>query len=261
VAAEARKTTMPLLFRTSPRISPAEFIRVLERYQSPCAPIAQECYDIVAQNALDPAVALAFFGHESTFGTRGVATETKNWGNVRTAFRPERAIGQHPKNFAIFASWQDSLRDWCERINQRYIEERGLDTVEKAVPVYAPSFDGNVPQAYIEHVNKLVSDWMAEDQQAQPAAQQPDTSATLKDGLLAATFAGAGATYRPETAMHQYVLSELRAGRPLGNPIGEMKRVKLNGQEYVMQIFALDTIYSPVQNLTNVSRLSDLLKA
>src|SRR5687768_4205049 len=112
---------MPLTLRTTPRISEAQFRRVLDSFKSPCAPIAQECYAIVARSGLDPAVALAFFAHESVFGTRGIASETKNWGNVRTAYKPERAVGKHPKNFAIFASWQDGLQDWCERINGRYI--------------------------------------------------------------------------------------------------------------------------------------------
>jgi len=254
---------MPLTLRSAPRISAAQFKRVLEQYKSPVAPIAQECYDIVARSGLDPAVALAFFGHESVFGTRGISGEIKNWGNVRAPFKPERAVGKHPKNFAIYATWQDSLVDWCERINERYIKQRGLDTVEKAIPVYAPSFDGNVPQQYIEHVNTLVARWIEEEARQQPATSPKlpsETSAALKNDLLRETFAAAGATFRPDTAIHQYVLSELRAGRPLGSPFGEMKQVKLNGQDYVMQIFALDTLYAPVQGSSQVFRLSDLLK-
>jgi hypothetical protein len=254
---------MPLTLRSAPRISAAQFSRVLERFNSPCAPIAQECYQIIAAAGLDPAVGLAFFAHESVFGTRGKATETKNWGNVRAPFKAERAVGKHPKNFAIYATWQDGLMDWCERINERYINQRGLDTVEKAIPVYAPSFDGNVPQSYIEHVTKLVTQWIEEDGKQRPPVPvktPPDTSSALRNDLLKATFAAVGATYRPETAMHRYMLAEARAGRPLGNPVGEMKQVKLNGQDYVIQVFALDTIYSPVQRWSEVYRLSDLLK-
>lgn len=254
---------MPLTLRSAPRISQAQFNRVLENYKSPCAPFGAECYEIIAASGLDPAVALAFFGHESVFGTRGITTETKNWGNVRTPYKTERAIGKHPKNFAIYATWQDSLRDWCDRINERYIQQRGLDTVEKVVPVYAPSFDGNVPQTYIEHVNKLVAEWIAEDTKNKPAnvAKLPaDSSAALRTELLRASFAAVGATFRPESAIHRYMLNEARAGRPLGNPLADMQRVKLNGQDYVMQVFALDTLYSPVDRWTEIYRLSDLLK-
>src|SRR5918998_179415 len=102
---------MSLTFQVAPRISVAQFAAVLDKYGSPCAPIAQECYEIITSSGIDPAVALAFFGRESVFGTRGITPDIKNWGNVRLAFKPERAIGQHPKNFAIYATWQDGLRD------------------------------------------------------------------------------------------------------------------------------------------------------
>lgn len=104
---------MSLTFRSQPRISRELFTRVLERYGSPCAAQGGECYDIICSYGLDPAVALGFFGHESVFGTRGVAVETLNWGNVRTPVRVERVTGTHPRNFAIFRSWQDGLRDWA----------------------------------------------------------------------------------------------------------------------------------------------------
>lgn len=250
---------MALTFRNSPRISQAQFVRVLERYGSPCASIGAECYTIISSYGLDPAVALAFFGHESVFGTRGVAVETRNWGNVRAPVKAERTIGMHPRHFAIFRSWQDGLRDWCERINERYIDQKGLDTVEKAVPVYAPSTDGNNEAAYINHVTKLVADWIAADTPPQP---QPVPSTTaLRDALIQASFAAAGATVHPEQAFHQFMLSELRAGRPLGNPLAGQQQITVNGQAYVIQVFALDTIYSPVPRWSEVGRLSDLLKS
>lgn len=248
---------MAVTFRSQPRISQAQFVRVLERFHSPCAPIAAECYTIVRNHGIDPAVALGFFAHESTFGTKGVAVETLSWGNVRKAFRPERAVGTHPRNFAIFRSWQDSLNDWCERINKRYIDERGLDTIEKAIPVYAPADDNNNVQRYIQHVNELITAWREEDGQ-QP---QPESPNALSDALLNATFAAAQAQYHPEQAFHQYMLSELRAGRSLGNPLSEQQRVIVDGQPYVIQVFALDTIYAPVPRWTEIGRLSALLKA
>lgn len=246
---------MSLTFRSQPRISRTQFTRVLERYRSPCAPIAGECYDIICSYGLDPAVALGFFGHESVFGTRGVAVETLNWGNVRTPVRAERVTGTHPRSFAIFRSWQDGLRDWCERINERYINQRGLDTVDKAIPVYAPSSDGNNERRYIEHVTQLVNDWMGEDARS---PEQPGTA--LRDNLLLATFSAVGSQYRPDQAFHQYYLNELKAGRPLGNPLGEQRTITVNGQAYVMQVFALDTIYAPVPRWNEIGRLSDLLR-
>jgi hypothetical protein len=242
---------MALTFRSAPRISRAQFVRVLEQYQSPCASIGGECYDIVCGYGLDPAVALAFFGHESTFGTQGIAVETRNWGNVRTPVKPERASGTHPRNFVIFRTWQDGLRDWCERINGRYIAERGLLTVAQAIPVYAPASDGNNEQRYIKHVTELVERWQREDLA---------TPASLTDALLQASFAAGGAQPQPSQAFYQYMLAELRAGRSLGNPLAEQQRITVGDQEYVMQVFALDTIYAPVPRWTEIGRLSDLLR-
>jgi hypothetical protein len=250
---------MPLPFRCAPRISQMTFTGVLVRYKSPCAPIAAECYAIICEHGLDPAVALAFFGHESVFGTRGIAPSTRNWGNVRTPMRPERVVGTHPRNFAIFRTWQDGLRDWCERINIRYIDGRGLDTVEKAIPVYAPASDGNNVTRYIEHVNQLVAAWMAEEgQRPRPTASRADL---LRDALLHASFATARAQVHPDQAFYQYMISELKAGRPLGNPLGEQHTITVNGQAYVIQVFALDTIYAPVPRWNEIGRLSELLRA
>ncbi len=206
------------------------------------------------------------------FGTRGYRSETKNWGNVRAPYKPERASGRHPRNFTIYPTWQDGLIDWCDRINERYVSERGLDTVEKAVPVYAPTSDGNQPQVYIDHVNKLIGDWMAEDQgqgAPQPAPSTPHTpppaptgpnDLVLRDALLQTTFANAGSAYNPGHPFHQYMLSEANAGRPLGNPLGDILRFTIAGQEYLIQVFALDTLFSPVQNPNRVLRMSELMR-
>ncbi|GIV95478.1 MAG: hypothetical protein KatS3mg057_0135 [Herpetosiphonaceae bacterium] len=44
----------------------------------------------------------------------------------------------------------------------RYVA-RGLDTVEKAIPIYAPSWDGNVPARYIWAIKQLISTWQRRD--------------------------------------------------------------------------------------------------
>lgn len=132
------------------------------------------------------------------------------------------------------------LRDWCERINERYINQRGLDTVDKAIPVYAPASDGNNERTYIDHVNRLVADWVAEDTEA--PAQSPTA---LRNSLLHASFGAVKAQWKSEQAFHQYMVSELKAGRPLGNPLAEQQTVTINGQAYVLQVFAMDTITRP----------------
>ncbi len=64
----------------------------------------------------------------------------------------------HPRGFTIYPSWQIAVEDWCDRINGYYIA-RGLDTVERIVPIYAPAADGNAPSDYIAFVRGLIERW------------------------------------------------------------------------------------------------------
>ena len=154
-----------LTFVAAPRISAAQFARVLFRAGSPVAGQAQQLYQIIVGFGLDPAVALAFFGHESQYGTAGLclSLDLKNWGMVRTAFDARRGTQVLTPLFFKFASWELGLTDWCERMLRRYVEGKGLATVARALPVYAPSSDGNAPAAYAAAVAALVAAWQRED--------------------------------------------------------------------------------------------------
>src|SRR5690348_3397823 len=130
---------MPLTFRSAPRISEAQWTRVLTRAGSPVAPLAAALYGIPLVYGLDPAVALAFFARESGYGTTGICKhlDLKNWGMVRTAFDPARGTQLTDPRFFKFTSWADGLTDWCERIVHRYMGDMKLLDVEAALPVYA----------------------------------------------------------------------------------------------------------------------------
>jgi hypothetical protein len=145
-----------------PRISLSTFARVLRRAQSPLAPHAVEAYQTIAEYGIDPAFALALFRKESSYGTNGVATETKNFGNVRTPYADVHAIGHHPRGFAIFPDWLTGVMDWCQRIKYKYVGEWGLDTVETILPTYAPDDDGNDSQQYIAQVLQWMTEWTQE---------------------------------------------------------------------------------------------------
>jgi hypothetical protein len=43
-------------------------------------------------------------------------------------------------------------------LDREYINGRGTYTVEQIIPIYAPSFENNVP-GYINAVNTLVASW------------------------------------------------------------------------------------------------------
>lgn len=153
-----------LTFISPPRISAAAFAAVLAAAHSPAAPEAAALYQIPASLKLDPAIALAFFQHESTYGTAGAARQTLNWGNLRSGPRQLRVQG----GFAVYATWADGLRDWCDLILHRYVAQ-GLTTVRTALPVYAPSSDGNAPGRYADAVIAAVLAWQTRDPGAPPA--------------------------------------------------------------------------------------------
>jgi hypothetical protein len=252
-----------LTFRAAPRINRDTFVALLQRGNSPAAGVGAELYDIVVGYGIDPAVALAFFRHESSYCTAGrcARNDLKNWGMQRRPIRAERSAGL-VDGFVRYNTWQDSVRDWCELILGRYVG-RGLDTVEKAVPVYAPQSDGNVPESYINVIRRTVASWSG--QRLTPLVTMPTYSEALDIALVSETFSAAELTYRPTWAFHTYMLDQARAGKPLGAPLAESRIIDVGGQRYAVQVFALDTLYTPlapVESETNwgdVRRLSDLM--
>lgn len=148
-----------LTVQAAPRISADVFARVLDRAKSPAAADATALYRIPLGRGLDPAIALAFFAHESTYGTAGVAVRSRNWGNLR---RGPRAL-YVANGFAYYAHWADSLSDWADLIADTYVARLGLTTVSAILARYAPSSDGNAPARYAKIVNALIAQWQAED--------------------------------------------------------------------------------------------------
>src|SRR4051794_35619807 len=66
-----------------PSLSAAFVDKVLSGASSKAAGTGQALYDLSKKYGIDDAYALAFFQHESTFGTGGVARATLSLGNIR----------------------------------------------------------------------------------------------------------------------------------------------------------------------------------
>jgi hypothetical protein len=238
-----------------PRISKELFAQVLREAASPAADIGEECYDIVKGYGLDPAIALAFFRHESTYGREGVAARSKNWGNLRRGGRAREEID----GFAYYDTWRDSLLDWCDLIRHRYVEELGLDTVDKVLYRYAPPVENATPH-YIARVEGYIREWVARDPYGAP---EDESRERLRDALFRAIFERAGAKYHPDWAFHQYAEAQALQ-EPVGTPLGDSSYLEVAGQKYAVQIFALDTLYTPVADPAEgtdwgvVKRMTDL---
>ncbi|MGH2481965.1 MAG: glucosaminidase domain-containing protein [Ktedonobacteraceae bacterium] len=133
----------------------ADFInRVLDSYGSPAHGKGQALYDLGVKYDIDPVYALAFFMHESSFGTTGVAQVTLSLGNIRATDGYASFDG-----YRQYHSWEEGFEDWYKLIKVQYVQTWKLSTVDQIVPVYAPSSDNNDVDAYIQSVENAVTTW------------------------------------------------------------------------------------------------------
>ncbi len=139
-----------------PSISVAKIEEVLRQYNSPAVGTGQTLYDLGVKYRIDPAYALAFFVHESTAGTKGVAVTTKSLGNIR---QTANSGFEGYQGFRKYPSWEAGMEDWYKLIRNLYIDGWNLRTVDAIIPKYAPAADRNNPPAYINQVNTMVDGW------------------------------------------------------------------------------------------------------
>ena len=116
----------------------------------------QALYDLGVKYGIDPAFALAFFMHESTFGTAGMARVTLSLGNLR-------CIPSVPCNngYAQFSSWEQGFEAWYKLIRNLYVAQWGLVTIDQIIPTYAPSSDHNNVSGYIAALKHSIDTWHA----------------------------------------------------------------------------------------------------
>jgi hypothetical protein len=135
-----------------PSISFETFKRVLEVNNSPALSEAASMYNTCLREHCDPAMALAFFNHESSLGTRGVAVYTKSMGNIRCRVDPCYQT-QGNGAFQIYGSWTEGLQSWAVLLRETYLAKWNLVTVDQIIPRYAP---GEQAIQYIKTVKKQV---------------------------------------------------------------------------------------------------------
>ncbi len=142
-----------------PTISASKIDSVLASYNSPATGTGQVMYDLGVKYGIDPAFCLAFFIHESTAGTAGVATVTKSVGNIRVTPGYDSYQG-----YRRYPTWEAGIEDWYKLIRELYIDGWQLTTIEQILPVYAPPADNNDTEHYIGTVRTLINTWRAQGQ-------------------------------------------------------------------------------------------------
>ncbi len=147
-------TTSDMSVQGQPTLSVALMNRILATYHSPAAGTAQTLYDLSRSYTIDDAFALAFFKHESVFGTLGWAKVNRSLGNIRCE-------PSYPCNggYAQYPTWQESYRDWFRLIHDLYLVQWHLTTVRSIVHRYAPVADNNDENAYVQSVVAEVQAW------------------------------------------------------------------------------------------------------
>jgi N-acetyl-anhydromuramyl-L-alanine amidase AmpD len=165
----------------APTIAPVVFSGQLKRRNSPvlAETSGETFHNIIASYGIDPNIGLGFFGKESEFGTYEHAGANKagvplnkvamrgarNWGNLRPnpdVSQPPGGRATHRVNsdayglFCGYESWQDGLRDWCEKLLGPLYKGKTLIAV---LEVYAPKSDGNDPAAYAKTLQEWAALW------------------------------------------------------------------------------------------------------
>jgi hypothetical protein len=111
---------------------------------------------------------LAFFLHESRFGSTGEATVTFSLGNER-CIQERPCIDQQLGGYAQMESWEDGFEQWYRLILYGYVQGKvtiplvghACTTIDQIIPVYAPSSDHNNVVAYIAAMKNAVDTWRA----------------------------------------------------------------------------------------------------
>lgn len=144
-----------------PTVSAAFIDQVLATNHSPAQGTGQLFYDYGLQYGIDPVYALAFFKHESSFGTTGIATKTLSIGNSICTSDTAADMRYYSNHhcFQKYHNWAESIESWYSMIRNGYVKLRNLVTIDQIIPVYAPSSDGNNVSGYIADIKRSVAIW------------------------------------------------------------------------------------------------------
>lgn len=153
-----------VLVGSQPTLSAAFIDRVLCQAASPACGTGNVLYDLGVKYGIDPAYALAFFQHESTFGKAGVARQTHSLGNIRCSAGWRCIAG-----FRAYANWEGGYEDWY-RLIRWYASDLHKRQLKDIVHTYAPAADHNNPDGYVRSVCDAVNAWRSVQAQRGAAA-------------------------------------------------------------------------------------------
>lgn len=101
---------------------------LLEEYNSPLKPYAQNFVQAADKYSLDWRLVAAISGVESTFGKRIPKNSYNAWGF---------GVPTGKQNGLAFQNWEEGIKTVSSALKEKYID-RGADSVLKIAPIYAP---------------------------------------------------------------------------------------------------------------------------
>lgn len=150
----SKRTTAADSIVGSPTMTADLIDTVLARAKSPAQGLGPALYSLGVQYGINPAYALAFFHHESSYGTLGIAPQTHSLGNIKcTPDWPQCLDG-----FRSYSTWAAGAADWYKVMHDVYLSA-GRETLAKIIPVYAPTADGDNVVSYMQAVRADVARW------------------------------------------------------------------------------------------------------
>jgi hypothetical protein len=149
-----------LLPKGAKTLSAAQIDAELAKRGSPANGLGKIFVKCGKHYGIRPAVALAFFRKESTWGTKGLATKNKAIGNIR--FTPTSGSGvkyTNYKGFRKYEAWEHGIQDWFWLISSKNYAGGGKVSLEKIISKYSPASDMNDPAGYqrlvVSYLNEL----------------------------------------------------------------------------------------------------------
>ena len=143
--------------------------------------LGQYIYDEGIKYDVNPVFEMGFFQKETNYGKSSIAKRTKNFGNLRlpsschwTNNKKQSCIESGGQSclvqcdacdfvdcnhvsgcFCGYNDWKQGVDKWYQLISGPTFVGSGLDTLEKIIPKYAPSEDGNDVEKFIEDVKQF----------------------------------------------------------------------------------------------------------
>jgi|GEM_PF-4133803 len=162
LAARAQEPWVPIVNAPTIRLATYQAIYCTPRHggvSDACASAADR-YHLLVRAGIDPAVELAFALKETELGTTGPGrAPQRNLYNIEcNQWDQGTCEGPHHQRFSTYPSYEHATWAFATLLLTRGYADRGLWTVRKVLPRYAPAFE-NDTALYIAQVETWVQFW------------------------------------------------------------------------------------------------------